>query len=247
MSDPKVYEVTVRLRMPPVSDPLLHTNAPKLRISADEAKAWNTKINSLPHPLDRLTLVATDGIQSISFLRQDILCITVDEVKDALTNSCTDKPTPTDFVFPPRSYPEHLRLLRALERRDDVKTKDVFATLPRNNRTTLSYRQIDLAAMNPAILEEGQDLLRILGPYLPALQRASEEVYEGFIKHFNNKEWEEIDRLLYEQMTTDERAALLDAVNQDVRDAALARFNRNEMTKELAWKILTNLLLKVLL
>lgn len=110
-----------------------------------------------------------------------------------------------------------------------------------------TQRRINLALMNPAILEDAKDLLRILGPYLPALQRATDQVYEGFLRHFNNAEFEEVDKLMYEHMTSAERAQLFDVVTQDARAAALAKFERKELAKELAWKILINLLLKGLL
>lgn len=113
--------------------------------------------------------------------------------------------------------------------------------------TTPTQRRIDLALLNPAILEDAKDLLRILGPYIPALQRASEQVYEGFFRHFNNAEFEEVDKLMYEHMTESERKELFDVVTQDARAAALAKFERKELAKELAWKILINLLLKGLL
>lgn len=108
-------------------------------------------------------------------------------------------------------------------------------------------RRFDYKAIDPSMLQDAQDVLRIIGPYLPVLRRASDEVYEGFLKHFNNREWESIDLLLYEKMTKEERADLLDSVYQDARAAAIARFERIKLEKELAWKILTSILIKVVL
>lgn len=108
-------------------------------------------------------------------------------------------------------------------------------------------RRFDYKAIDPSMLQDAQDILRIIGPYLPALRRVSDEVYEGFLKYFQNKEWEEIDALLYEKMTDEERKDLLDSVYQGAREAAIARFERIKLEKELAWKILTSILIKIVL
>lgn len=89
---------------------------------------------------------------------------------------------------------------------------------------------------------ELQGVLDVVKPYLPALARASTEVYEGFIKHLGDKNWTSIDQLMYERMTLEERRELEKEVVAGVRDAAQAQFDRKELTKEILTKIAIRLL-----
>lgn len=91
--------------------------------------------------------------------------------------------------------------------------------------------------------EVGKDALSIIKPFLPALKREGEELFEGFVKHLLNKEYDKIDQLMYEKMTVEERRELEDDVIKAARDAAKARFRRKELTKE----ILTKALIRVAL
>jgi len=87
------------------------------------------------------------------------------------------------------------------------------------------------------------DLVTVLQPYLPALARAGDDVYDGFVAHLGNKNWEAIDTLMYARMTVEERRKLDDEVYQGLRAAAVARFNRIQLSKELAFKLALRILL----
>ena len=91
--------------------------------------------------------------------------------------------------------------------------------------------------------EVGQDILSIIKPFLPALKREGEEVFEGFIKHLLKKNFVEIDQLMYEKMTRKERRELEDQVYKDARAAAEARFRRIRLGKEILLKAVIRLAL----
>lgn len=87
------------------------------------------------------------------------------------------------------------------------------------------------------------DFLDIIKPYLPALAREGPDVFEGFLKHINNKDWAQVDTLMYEKMTTQERRDLESEVVQGVRAAAIARFRRKKLVKEIATRALLRVVL----
>jgi hypothetical protein len=105
---------------------------------------------------------------------------------------------------------------------------------------------IDWSALETLASGEVKDLWKILRPYLPALARSGQDVVDGFVKHLLNKEWTQIDQLMYQNMTPEERRELEDEVLADARDAAAARFDRIQLEKDIAFKLLLNLVLKLL-
>jgi hypothetical protein len=93
--------------------------------------------------------------------------------------------------------------------------------------------------------EDGKDLLAIIRPYWPALQRQGKEAAERFFQQMQNGQWDAIDREMYAGMTADERAALNDQVYQGARAAALDKYANREMLKSVLSKIALNLLVKL--
>ena len=93
--------------------------------------------------------------------------------------------------------------------------------------------------------DEGKELLGILKPYLPALVREGPDVYEGFIAHLRDGDFESIDRLLYQRMSAGERAALEDQVYKDAYDATAAKYRRKELAKEVLFRVAVNLALRI--
>lgn len=91
----------------------------------------------------------------------------------------------------------------------------------------------------------GEDMLRIVKPYLPALAREGPEVFEGFIKHMSDSNFDEIDKLMYSKLTVEERRVLEDQVYQDAHAAAEARFSRIKLTKEIAFRAVLAIVLRV--
>jgi len=94
--------------------------------------------------------------------------------------------------------------------------------------------------------DAGKEMLGILKPYLPALAREGPDLFEGFIKHFKDQDWAQIDALMYKKMTLEERRELENQVYQDARDAAAAKYRRTELLKNIAFKVALRAILLVL-
>jgi len=118
---------------------------------------------------------------------------------------------------------------------------DNMAEKPKNEKMALDWNKIGDVAD-----EVGEDILAIIKPFLPALKREGEELFEGFIKHLLDKDYDKIDRMMYEKMTIEERRELEDAVLRDARDAVRARFRRKELTKQILTKALIRIALALL-
>jgi len=106
---------------------------------------------------------------------------------------------------------------------------------------------IDLNQLESIADDLGKDLLRIIKPYLPALGRASREIFDGFIKHMGDANWAEVSKLMYSRMTIPERRKLEEEVYKDAYTAALARFTRKKLTKDIMLRVALSLLTKVLI
>jgi hypothetical protein len=105
---------------------------------------------------------------------------------------------------------------------------------------------IDWTAIGSLAGEMGDDALKTIKPYLPALGREGKDVYEGFLKHLLDNDWPAINQLMYEKMTTDERRELEDQVYKAAVEATQANFRRKELMKEIAMKLLLSTLVKIL-
>ncbi len=105
--------------------------------------------------------------------------------------------------------------------------------------------QIDWKQIWDLADEVGKDVLTIIRPYLPALAKQGPDVWEGFVKYLNNGDFVSIDELMYSKMLTAERDALELQIYSDAYQAALAKYKRKELYKEVAQKILLNILLKL--
>jgi hypothetical protein len=92
--------------------------------------------------------------------------------------------------------------------------------------------------------DTGKDVLSVLKPYLPALAREGPDIYEGFIKHLKDGNFKEIDLLLYEKMTAEERLELEAEVYKDAYAAAEAKFRQKELMKDILLKVVVRLALK---
>ena len=104
---------------------------------------------------------------------------------------------------------------------------------------------IDWTKLSALADETTQDLLSIVKPYLPALAREGPDIFEGFIKHLGDGDWAKIDELMYRRMTPQERRSLEDQLVKDCREAAIARFNRKELTKQIAFRAVMTILLRL--
>ncbi len=92
---------------------------------------------------------------------------------------------------------------------------------------------------------EGQDLLTIMMPFLPALATASEEVYVGFIQNLGQGELEANVRLMYPLMSVQQREVLESQVYKDLVEATQAQVDRSKLLKDIALKIAIGLIIKI--
>jgi hypothetical protein len=111
--------------------------------------------------------------------------------------------------------------------------------VPKNLRT------IRLDELLDVLEDSGKEVLGILKPYLPALGRVGEDVYEGFLKHLFNADWTKIDRLMYEHMTEAERDELDQEVYKDAYYATAAKYRRKELIKEVLTKVAIRIAIKL--
>lgn len=89
----------------------------------------------------------------------------------------------------------------------------------------------------------GKELIDVIKPFGPALAREGNDVYEGFIKHLFDKDFEKIDQFMYSRMTPDERKKLDLQVTAGVCDAARAKFKRRKLAKDVLFKVLLRALI----
>jgi len=95
--------------------------------------------------------------------------------------------------------------------------------------------------------DSGKELLDLLKPYIPALKREGKEVYEGFLKHLFDADWEAIDRQMYEHMTPEEREVLDSQVYKDAIQATRAKFRQKELVREVMFRVSLRLLMVAIL
>lgn len=93
----------------------------------------------------------------------------------------------------------------------------------------------------------GDEFIPIVRPYLPALGRAGIGVFNGFMCHLLDKDWAAIDSLMYEHMTLTERRDLEDETLQRLRQAAIDRAERIELTKDICFKLALRILMTLAL
>lgn len=91
--------------------------------------------------------------------------------------------------------------------------------------------------------DAGKEMISVIKPYLPALAREGPDVFEGFIKHFTDQDWAKIDQLMYAKMTVEERRELEDDVYKGALAAAKAKYRRQALFKEIAFKVGLRLIL----
>jgi len=94
--------------------------------------------------------------------------------------------------------------------------------------------------------DAGKEMLDVLKPYLPVLAREGPDLFDGFIKHFKDQNWAKIDELMYAKMTREERRELENQVYRAARDATAAKYRRQEILKDIAFKVALRAILLVI-
>ena len=91
-----------------------------------------------------------------------------------------------------------------------------------------------------------QMLLQTINPYLPLISREGQSLYDDFIAYAVEGKWTELDSVVWEKMTDDERDALADSILVEARQAVDNQYRRNKEGKEIALKVATSILLALL-
>ena len=89
----------------------------------------------------------------------------------------------------------------------------------------------------------GENILEVVKPFAGALAREGPDVYEGFLKHLYDQDFEAIDAQMYKLMTPEERRKLEDEVLKGAVDAARAKFRQRQLEKDILFKVLLRVLI----
>lgn len=92
---------------------------------------------------------------------------------------------------------------------------------------------------------DGEDLLAILEPYIPALITASDQVYIGFLQNLGQGNLEGLTTLMYGSMAVKDRELLEAQVYKDLVTATQAKADRATLFKEIAFKLAMDLILAI--
>ena len=92
---------------------------------------------------------------------------------------------------------------------------------------------------------DGEDLLAILEPYIPALITASDQVYIGFLQNLGQGNLEGLTTLMYGSMAVKDREHLEAQVYKDLVTATQAKADRATLFKEIAFKLAMDLILAI--
>lgn len=92
---------------------------------------------------------------------------------------------------------------------------------------------------------EGQDILGIITPFLPALIRAGDEVYVGFVENLGKGDIDGVTELMYPHMTHEERQTLETVTFQNLVEATKAQADNATLMKKIAFEIAIGLITRI--
>lgn len=102
--------------------------------------------------------------------------------------------------------------------------------------------RLDWTQVSSLVSGTSQQMISILMPFLPALARVPKDIYDGFLSHLGNADWDGITTLMYEHMTVPEREALEDAVYVQLKAATLAQYQDIQLLKSVLSNLAVDLL-----
>jgi hypothetical protein len=137
---------------------------------------------------------------------------------------------------------EDIAKLDALVAQLKPKAPNLQPIMTRDQINKVNPPRLDWAQVGTLVGSTSQQMIGILMPFLPALARVPVDVYNAFLSHLGNAEWDNITTLMYEHMTVPEREALEDAVYVQLRAATLAQYQDIQLLKS----VLTNLAIDLL-
>lgn len=106
--------------------------------------------------------------------------------------------------------------------------------------------RLDWSELGGILDQTGQDMLSVLKPFLPALARVPMDVYQGFLSHLGNNDWDGITLLMFKHMNTAEREQLENSVYKNLVAATQAQYDDRELLKKVMVQIAIGLATKVL-
>jgi len=83
-------------------------------------------------------------------------------------------------------------------------------------------------------------------PYIPALKRAGTEMFDDVVSLASKGLWTEADRIMWVNMTDDERNELYSDVLTASRDAVDRMYERQQLVKETAMKVAMSILMTLI-
>lgn len=159
-------------------------------------------------------------------------------------------PSPEELKEFQMAEPQPLRdamaeqCLDALDKSLDERRKQIMNYHEVNNHPVPKI-SLDWSVIGGALDQTSQDMVGILKPFLPALARVPLDVYQGFLSHLGNADWDSITTLMYVHMNVQEREQLESQVYQGLKAATLAQYQDRELIKQILVKVAIDLAIKL--
>ena len=89
-------------------------------------------------------------------------------------------------------------------------------------------------------------VVAVLRPYIPVMKRMGIELYNDVLADAIVGNWESVDKKTWAAMTEDERDVASNALLAEARDAVDRAYEREQLAKELAFKLVGSILMSLL-
>ncbi len=89
-------------------------------------------------------------------------------------------------------------------------------------------------------------VVSVLRPYIPALRRMGVDFYNDVLATAIAGDWPLFDKKMWAKMTEDERDAASTALLEEARGAVDHAYEREQLAKELAFKLVGSILMSLL-
>lgn len=100
----------------------------------------------------------------------------------------------------------------------------------------------------PEILNDPKysSVVQALMPYIPAIKRSGEGLFNDVVKSAISGDWDNVNQVAWRHMTEDERDAASNALLKEAQDAVDRAYEREQLAKEIAFKLVGTLLTMLL-
>jgi hypothetical protein len=86
----------------------------------------------------------------------------------------------------------------------------------------------------------------VLRPYIPAIQREGQSLYNDVIKSAILGDWDQVNTVAWRYMTDDERDKASAELLKEAQDAVDSNYRREQLAREIAFKLIGALLTSLL-